>query len=213
MGLSKTPISVRAPAPATVKAVRQRFFETEAVSARLRAVVAAYHYKELAKLLGLSGESTRRYLIGDPPSVEFVMCVALNFGVSLNWILLGRGPIHLDESEPLPPTRSYKDVLLERVAGAVDQLHEDVVAVQGLLARRGEVTPGDIEVVVGLVKGQAFRSRQDDRPPQERPRAQRKQEGSPHLGSAPELDDTPRGSAAAGAHECRPRGPVRSRRD
>ena len=136
--------------PITVKEVRENYLKSRGYYARLWHTIGAYNCRDLAAIMGVSREMPRRFLRGDTPSAEFLICVALNFGVSLSWLVLGEGPDVLDSNRPPPPggfARRPNDVLLERVAEELGRLHKEVLAATE--ASRLLVTePQALEVVI-----------------------------------------------------------------
>lgn len=56
----------------------------------------------LAQLVGLSGESCRKWLNGESlPTMEHAIQVALHLGVYVEWLLTGRGPKRLPDPDTL----------------------------------------------------------------------------------------------------------------
>jgi hypothetical protein len=65
-------------------------FEAE-VRARLFMVVGPLTFREVARTLDLSTESVRRALRTGPISLEMAVRVCERFGVSIEWLVFGRG--------------------------------------------------------------------------------------------------------------------------
>ncbi|MGD9689550.1 MAG: helix-turn-helix domain-containing protein [Phycisphaerales bacterium] len=94
-----------------------------ALRQRLRRACGDCSVSDLARQTGFNRETTRRYMLGQRPDIEFVARVAELFGCSGEWLLTGRGP--------------------ERVS------HAD----EGPLSEACEAAPADILGVVGMGGG------------------------------------------------------------
>lgn len=68
------------------------------VRERLNRVTAGYTFQELGELMGFFPETVRRYLRHGSPRAEFVAAVCRTFGVSAEWLLLGKGPMDSPEN-------------------------------------------------------------------------------------------------------------------
>lgn len=58
---------------------------------RMRMVVGNRTYAAVARATGCNDETVRRYLSGGRVSVDFIIALAECYGVSADWLLLGRG--------------------------------------------------------------------------------------------------------------------------
>ncbi len=58
---------------------------------RLAAVRGARSQRRFAQDLGVFQQNVNRYEAGTPPAVDFLITLALKEGISLDWLLLGRG--------------------------------------------------------------------------------------------------------------------------
>ncbi len=68
---------------------------SEIVAARMLAVVGDATLREVATDCGIHRETARRYLHGaSPPSLVFVAVFADRYGISLEWLMCGRGPMY-----------------------------------------------------------------------------------------------------------------------
>jgi hypothetical protein len=82
----------------------------DALHLRLRCVLADRNLAAVARTVGVSKESVRRYLAGAQPSVAFIAGVCCAYGVNADWLLCGRGPAYIggpDDSTDAPPTVSH----------------------------------------------------------------------------------------------------------
>lgn len=71
--------------------VRRMTGESAELRARIAAVCAGRSNRELEQLLRMSRETVRRYRTGaSPPSAVFVARLCAAFGVSPEWLLMGR---------------------------------------------------------------------------------------------------------------------------
>ncbi len=67
----------------------------EAVAARMLSVVGDSTLRDVAADCGIHRETARRYLHGQtPPSLVFVAVFADRYGISLEWLMCGRGPMY-----------------------------------------------------------------------------------------------------------------------
>ena len=72
----------------------------EAITQRLDEVCDGLTPSQIASAIGLTRPAAvRRYLSGFAPSVEFVVRLCDTFGVSTDWVLLGRGSNDPDEHQ------------------------------------------------------------------------------------------------------------------
>ena len=90
------------------------------LAARLCDALAGVSCAKIAERTGWSTESVRRYLQGKAsPPATLLMVLAERFGLNPEFLLLGRGPAHLDgdTSRPKPvPTREILDALYYLIA-------------------------------------------------------------------------------------------------
>lgn len=64
----------------------------ESVGARIRSACAGRTCGEIAGATGYCAESVRRYRKGDPPPAGFILRLARATQISVDWLLIGRGP-------------------------------------------------------------------------------------------------------------------------
>jgi hypothetical protein len=96
------------------------------IQLRLGQVLQGLRYVDISQMTGVHPETVRRYLTKTSPSIEFVSAVAQHQGVSLDWLLLGRGPqrtidvarVHL-ASAPLTELIAMVEQRLERLKSGV----------------------------------------------------------------------------------------------
>jgi transcriptional regulator with XRE-family HTH domain len=58
---------------------------------RMRMVVGGRSFAAVSRATGFNDETVRRYLSGGRVSVDFIIALAERYGVSADWLLLGRG--------------------------------------------------------------------------------------------------------------------------
>lgn len=68
--------------------------ESDALRARLREVLRAHSFAEIAKVAGVSAESARRYCTCATPSVQFLGAICRHWNINANWLLFGHTPRH-----------------------------------------------------------------------------------------------------------------------
>jgi hypothetical protein len=68
-----------------------RVFEPPSVAERLRAACGGVSIRTVASRTGYHPETTRRYLQTGKISPEFALAFCDEFGVSIEWLLTGRG--------------------------------------------------------------------------------------------------------------------------
>jgi hypothetical protein len=62
-----------------------------ALTQRLQTVLHGQTNESAAQWGGISSESVRRYLAGDPPSAKFLIAVCEHTGTNGHWLLTGSG--------------------------------------------------------------------------------------------------------------------------
>jgi hypothetical protein len=86
------------------------------LSDRIRALCAGKTPQTLARMTGSSADSVRRYLRGAAAPPDFLVRLAGATGVSLNWMLSGRGPIRRSEVLAISLERASTTDLLGELA-------------------------------------------------------------------------------------------------
>jgi hypothetical protein len=97
-----------------------------AIHQRLRSVVATKTYRELGDMTGTNAETARRYILGQPPSLEFVVALCDKQGVSPTWLLTGDGPMRASEARSHALREANAHELLAAVADTLERLAERV---------------------------------------------------------------------------------------
>lgn len=92
--------------------------QPEEVGARLELVLAGHSHSELARRLGMSTETIRRSRSRGKVSLRLVQRLASEFNVSPLWLLIGRGPTHIEPPLCEQPTT----VLLAELGSRMDRL-------------------------------------------------------------------------------------------
>ncbi|MCC6321491.1 MAG: helix-turn-helix transcriptional regulator [Phycisphaerales bacterium] len=72
-------------------------WSTASLNDRVRALCAGKTPQMLARLTGANADAVRRYLRGTGIPPAFLVRLARSMGVSMNWLLSGRGPIRRAE--------------------------------------------------------------------------------------------------------------------
>ena len=68
---------------------------------RLRSTAGRMSFRQIGSMTETHPETVRRYMQGQAPSVAFVVRFADAFGVRIEWLLAGRGPMRAeDTAEP-----------------------------------------------------------------------------------------------------------------
>ncbi|HZW08585.1 MAG TPA: helix-turn-helix transcriptional regulator [Phycisphaerales bacterium] len=92
----------------------------QVLAGRLREAVAGISCARLAQRTGWSAETVRRYLQGRAaPPATLLMVLAEEVGANPDYLLLGRGPVHLESSLTGPrqvPNRQIVDALYFLIA-------------------------------------------------------------------------------------------------
>lgn len=113
--------------------------EESALHQRLRDVVGNRSYRMLAEVTGTNPETARRYMTGHAPSTEFLVKICERFSVNGEWLLTGRGPMHLKDAKAHALQQATAGELLHSLARAIERLTERVdrleVFVQTIEAR------------------------------------------------------------------------------
>ncbi len=88
----------------------------EAITLRLDEVCAGLTPTQIALAIGLPRPAAvRRYLSGFAPSVEFIARMCCTFGVSADWILLGRGSGDPSEQQRYWLTQIETDAIVDEL--------------------------------------------------------------------------------------------------
>lgn len=118
---------------------------------RLQAAVGDRTFKRIGTMTNTHPETVRRYLSGHAPSVDFVTRLAASQGLSINWILTGRGPMRLAEVKPAALREANATDLLTHVALAIERLESRVdrldryTQVLEVMIRQGSAPSASIE--------------------------------------------------------------------
>jgi transcriptional regulator with XRE-family HTH domain len=93
---------------------------------RLAAVVGQRSSRYVGELTNTNHETVRRYLSGQAPSTEFLQAVCRAFGLSADWLLLGKGPMKASDVRDHALRQADPSELLTALAVAVERLIERV---------------------------------------------------------------------------------------
>jgi len=93
---------------------------------RLAAVVGQRSSRYVGELTNTNHETVRRYLAGQAPSTEFLQAVCRAFGLSADWLLLGKGPMKAADVRDHALRQADPSELLTALSVAVERLIERV---------------------------------------------------------------------------------------
>lgn len=97
-----------------------------ALHERLSIIAGERSYRRLAELTNHNPETVRRYMHGQPPSVEFLASLCASLGVCADWLLTGRGPMRQDQIKAQALERAEPGELLSAVANTLEKVCERV---------------------------------------------------------------------------------------
>lgn len=93
---------------------------------RLLAVLSDLSYRQIADLTGTNAETTRRYLQGATPSVEFLAAVCTKLDLNAEWLLTGRGVIKRRDAKSAALREANASELLSTLAETLERLIQRV---------------------------------------------------------------------------------------
>ncbi len=93
---------------------------------RLAVATEGRTYKHLSDLTGTHAESVRRYMQGQPPTVEFLSALCEGLGINGDWLLLGRGPMRREDVKIAALRSADPGELLTAMSGTMERLVERV---------------------------------------------------------------------------------------
>jgi|GEM_PF-1142178 len=93
---------------------------------RMRLAVGNRSFRAIAEITGHKTETVRRYLTGQPPSIEFVAAFTAAFGLRADWLLTGRGAARVADERKHALKRATPEELLAAVADTVEVIQERV---------------------------------------------------------------------------------------
>lgn len=113
---------------------------------RLKAAAGRRTYRELSALTQTHHESVRRYMTGQPPTLEYVSTLCAALGINGEWMLTGRGPMHTGDVKTHALKQANPAELLSAVAATLERLTERVerleLFLQTMETRLRGSTPG-----------------------------------------------------------------------
>ena len=100
---------------------------------RMALAVGSRSFRAIADLTGAHAETVRRYMHGQPPSVEFLgaLCVALD--ISAQWMLTGEGPMLRAEARAHALREADPADLLTALAASIAGLATRVARIEQLV--------------------------------------------------------------------------------
>jgi len=91
------------------------------VADRLREVRGARSRKELSVRLGVHANTVANYENGRQPPIDYLSALAERYGIRLQWLVTGQGPMRLDDD---PPTL-FAEKLTYSISIAIDRCYGD----------------------------------------------------------------------------------------
>jgi hypothetical protein len=98
-----------------------------ALIARIRAVLRGRSNEAIAAWAGVSAESIRRYLAGDPPPARFLVAMCEHEDISGDWLLTGRGHPRISQQS----SAALRECELADVLGEVGRRLDSVLQGNG----------------------------------------------------------------------------------
>lgn len=93
---------------------------------RLAVATEGRTYKHLSDLTGTHAESVRRYMQGQPPTVEFLSALCDGLGINGDRLLLGRGPMRRSDVKSAALRSADPGELLTAMSSTMERLVERV---------------------------------------------------------------------------------------
>jgi preprotein translocase subunit SecD len=100
---------------------------------RLNNAAGNRSYRHLAELTSTNAESVRRYMQGQPPSVEFLSAFCDSLAVNGEWVLTGRGPMRTADLRKAALGEAEASELLAAMAQTIETLIDRVDRVELLV--------------------------------------------------------------------------------
>jgi transcriptional regulator with XRE-family HTH domain len=107
---------------------------------RLAAATAKHTFRAIADITHTHPETVRRYMHGQPPSVEFLAALCTALDISPEWMLTGAGPMHRDAARRAALASATPTDLLAALAAAIDTLTHRVARIEAALHLDGVPT-------------------------------------------------------------------------
>lgn len=104
---------------------------------RLRHIAGERTYRRLGELTQTHPETVRRYMQGQAPSADFLQRMCEVFGVSGDWLLLGRGTMRYEEIKHWALRQADAPELLHALADTVASKWEQAEELEVLLRTQG----------------------------------------------------------------------------
>lgn len=104
----------------------EKSLELKPMHRRLEAALEGKTYRWIARTTGIHPETVRRYMQGQPPSVDFVATICSQLHINPQWLLNGEGPMHRDEVRAHHLQQADPAELLAAIAATLDRLSERV---------------------------------------------------------------------------------------
>lgn len=100
---------------------------------RLRLAAGERSFRAIGEMTGHKTETVRRYLTGQPPSVEFLAAFSHALGLRADWLLLGRGPAHIADEHKHALKKASPEELLAAVAETVEVIQDRIDRIERYL--------------------------------------------------------------------------------
>jgi len=93
---------------------------------RLNTAAGNRSYRHLSELPNTNAETVRRYMQGQPPSVEFLAALCASLAVNAEWVLTGRGPMRTADLRKAALRDAEASELLAAMARTIETLIDRV---------------------------------------------------------------------------------------
>ncbi|VAX41951.1 hypothetical protein MNBD_PLANCTO03-44 [hydrothermal vent metagenome] len=93
---------------------------------RLNTAAGNRSYRHLAELTETNPETARRYMQGQPPSVEFLSAFCASLAINGEWLLTGRGPMRTADLRKAALRDAEASELLSAMARTIETLIDRV---------------------------------------------------------------------------------------
>ncbi len=93
---------------------------------RLNTAAGNRSYRHLAELTETNAETVRRYMQGQPPSVEFLAALCASLAINAEWILTGKGPMRSADIRKAALRDAEASELLAAMAKTIEMLIDRV---------------------------------------------------------------------------------------
>ncbi len=96
--------------------------ELSALHERILAIIGDRTYRSISQITDQNSETVRRYLLGQAPSVDFLVALCNRFDVNAHWLITGQGAMKYSETMTEALRSANPAELLSAVADALERL-------------------------------------------------------------------------------------------